>query len=64
MVSDVPTLLLAGEYAPLTPPRYARIAGRTLRNSARFKFPAMGHTFQRSSPCAHRMVMEFLQIPR
>ena len=43
VVSDVPTLILAGEYAPLTPPRYARIAGRTLRNSDRFQFPAMGH---------------------
>ena len=64
VVSDVPTLILAGEYDPLTPPRYARIAGRTLRNSTWFKFPAMGHNLQRSAPCAHQMTMEFLANPR
>jgi pimeloyl-ACP methyl ester carboxylesterase len=63
VVSDVPTLILAGEYDPLTPPRYARIAGRTLRNSDWFQFPAMGHNLQRSSPCAHEMMMEFLANP-
>ena len=63
VVSDVPTLILAGEYDPLTPPRYARIAGRTLRNSDGFQFPAMGHNLQRSSPCAHQMMLEFLANP-
>ena len=63
VVSDVPTLILAGEYDPLTPPHYARIAGRTLRNSDGFQFPAMGHNLQRSSPCAHGMMMEFLANP-
>ena len=43
-LSDVPTLIPAGEYDPLTPPRYARIAGRTLRNSNWFEFPRWGAT--------------------
>ncbi|MEO8255868.1 MAG: alpha/beta hydrolase [Acidobacteriota bacterium] len=64
VVSNVPTLILAGEYDPLTPPRYARIAGRTLRHSARFTFPAIGHNLQRAAPCAHQMTMEFLANPR
>ena len=63
VVSDVQTLILAGEYDPLTPPRYATVAGRTLRNSDWFQFPAMGHNLQRSSPCAHQMIMEFLADP-
>ena len=63
VVSEVPALILAGEYDPLTPPRYATIAGRTLRNSDWFQFPAMGHNLQRSSPCAHEMMMEFLANP-
>lgn len=63
VVSEVPTLILAGEYDPLTPPGYATIAGRTLRNSDWFRFPAMGHNLQRSSPCAHEMMMEFLANP-
>ena len=63
VVSDVPTLILAGEYDPLTPPRYAAIAGRTLRNSRWFEFPAVSHNAQRASPCAHAMMMGFLADP-
>jgi pimeloyl-ACP methyl ester carboxylesterase len=63
VVSAVSTLILAGEYDPLTPPHYATVAGRTLRNSHWFQFPAMGHNLQRSSPCAHQMMMDFLANP-
>ena len=63
VVSGVHTLILAGEYDPLTPPRYAAVAGRTLRNSHWFQFPAMGHNLQRSSACAQQMVMAFLANP-
>jgi pimeloyl-ACP methyl ester carboxylesterase len=63
VVSDVPTLILAGEYDPLTPPQYATIAGRTLRNSRSFVFPAVGHNVQRSTPCAHSMMIDFLAAP-
>ena len=63
VVSDIPTLILAGEYDPLTPPLYARIAGRTLRNSRQFEFPGVGHSVQRSSPCPHAMMIEFLANP-
>ena len=63
VVSGVHTLILAGEYDPLTPPQYAAVAGRTLRNSHWFQFPAMGHNLQRSSACAHQMVMAFLANP-
>ncbi len=60
VVSRLPTLILAGEYDPLTPPRYATIAGRTLHNSRSFVFPAVGHNVQRASPCAHSMMINFL----
>jgi pimeloyl-ACP methyl ester carboxylesterase len=63
VVSNVPTLILAGEYDPRTPPLYAKIAGRTLRNSLRFDFPGVSHNVQRASPCAHAMMMDFLANP-
>jgi pimeloyl-ACP methyl ester carboxylesterase len=63
VASAVPTLILAGEYDPLTPPSYAAVAGRTRRNSHEFQFPAMGHNLQRSSACAHQMMMDFLANP-
>ena len=60
VVSSVPALILAGEYDPLTPPSYATVAGRTLLNSRSFVFPAVGHNVQRSSPCAHSMMINVL----
>jgi pimeloyl-ACP methyl ester carboxylesterase len=63
VVSDVPTLILAGEYDPLTPPAYAEIAGRTLRNSSRFEFPAIGHAVVPTSPCGHSIMIGFLAAP-
>ena len=62
-MSDVPTLILAGEYDPLTPPAYAEIAGRTLRNSSWFEFPGIGHAVVPTSPCAHAMMIGFLAAP-
>lgn len=63
VVSDVPTLILAGEYDPLTPPAYAWIAGRTLRNSRWFEFPGIGHAVEPTSPCGHAIVIDFLAAP-
>jgi len=63
VVSDVPTLILAGEYDPLTPPAYAEIAARTLRNSSWFEFPGIGHAVVPTSPCAHAMMIGFLAAP-
>ena len=60
----MPTLILAGEYDPLTPPSYAEIMSRTLRNSRWFEFPGIGHAVERSSPCAHAMMIDFLAAPQ
>ena len=63
VVSNVPTLILAGEYDPRTPPAYTQIAGGTLRNSRWFAFPGIGHFITRLSPCAHSMMIGFLAGP-
>jgi pimeloyl-ACP methyl ester carboxylesterase len=63
VVSTVRTLILAGEYDPLTPPAYGRIAARTLLRSRWFQFPGIGHGVERTSPCAHAMMMAFLADP-
>jgi pimeloyl-ACP methyl ester carboxylesterase len=42
--TDVPTLALAGEYDPITPPSYARDAAEQLGERARFvELPGIGH---------------------
>lgn len=63
VVSNVPTLILAGEYDPLTPPAYAWIAARTLHRSSWFVLPGIGHAAVPTSPCAHAMMIAFLAAP-
>ncbi len=41
--SDIPTLVLAGEYDPVTPPAWGKLAAVTLSRSYFFQFPGVGH---------------------
>lgn len=41
--SDVPTLVLAGSFDPITPPSYAKQVADHLSNSHFFEFPTEGH---------------------
>jgi pimeloyl-ACP methyl ester carboxylesterase len=64
--SDLPALLLAGAYDPVTPPAYARSAGSHLSNSHLVVFPAMGHqlTANTVSTCPQTVVLQFLDNPK
>jgi pimeloyl-ACP methyl ester carboxylesterase len=64
--SDIPALLLAGAYDPVTPPAYARSAGSHLLNSHLFVFPALGHqlTANTVSTCPQTVVLQFLDHPK
>jgi pimeloyl-ACP methyl ester carboxylesterase len=64
VVSAIPTLILAGQYDPATPPEFGRIASRTLRNSFFFEFPGVGHYVGGGSPCAHDIMLQFLNDPK
>lgn len=61
--SDVPTLLLAGLYDPITPPQYARLAGSRLINSFYFEFLSAGHDVLSNEPCAGELAKQFLEDP-
>ncbi len=41
--SDIPTLILAGEYDPITPPLWGRLVAESLLQSAYVEFPGQGH---------------------
>jgi pimeloyl-ACP methyl ester carboxylesterase len=41
--SDIPTLVLAGEYDPITPPAWGEEVAENLSNSFYFDFPGVGH---------------------
>jgi pimeloyl-ACP methyl ester carboxylesterase len=62
VVSDVPVLVLAGEYDPSTPPAYGRLAAETLSHSSLFEFPGFGHGVF-SPGCAANLSFAFQADP-
>ncbi|MDE2856141.1 MAG: alpha/beta fold hydrolase [Chloroflexota bacterium] len=61
--SDVPALLLSGNFDPITPPVYADMAGETLKTAYNFVLPHVGHGVLRSDRCAVDMALEFINAP-
>jgi pimeloyl-ACP methyl ester carboxylesterase len=61
--SDLPTLVLAGEQDPITPPDWGRMVATDLSNSYFREFPRNGHWVTRSSQCALKMALAFWQNP-
>ncbi len=61
--SDVPTLLLTGEFDPATPPAFAEMAAQTLGRHYLYVFPGMGHTDGFFSLCWSSIASGFLADP-
>lgn len=62
--SDIPALLLAGVYDPVTPPELARLAAANLANGHLFEFRGAGHGVIYEIDCAAGLIAEFLDDPR
>ena len=58
--SDVPVLLLSGEADPVTPPRWAEDAARTLTHATSVVVPGAGHGVSMIG-CVPRLIHEFLK---
>ena len=63
VTSDIPTLILSGEYDPITPPAYAQLAAKSLPNSYMFEFPGIGHGVSVSGICPSSIMQQFLENP-
>jgi pimeloyl-ACP methyl ester carboxylesterase len=67
--SDVPTLVLSGQFDPITPPRYGREVARRLSRSYFFQLPFIGHGVIRSRNgevlprCSMRIMAAFVEDP-
>jgi pimeloyl-ACP methyl ester carboxylesterase len=62
--SDIPTLILTGEYDPTTPPEWGALIAADLPNSQLFQFPGFGHgVVNTRNECASRILLEFVQAP-
>lgn len=62
VVSDIPTLLLSGEFDPITPPRNADIVAQTLSNVFNYTLPGGGHGAL-FSDCGEEIALQFLADP-
>jgi pimeloyl-ACP methyl ester carboxylesterase len=63
VLSDIPTLILAGEYDPITPPAWGQLAHENLSNSFYFEFPGVGHGASISGECPLSISLAFLDDP-
>jgi pimeloyl-ACP methyl ester carboxylesterase len=63
VISSIPTLILSGEYDPITPSSNAKLAMRTLSNSFFFLFPATGHGVFYTNSCPDSIITAFLAHP-
>ncbi|MEN9936955.1 MAG: hypothetical protein RLZZ387_3534 [Chloroflexota bacterium] len=63
VTSDVPTLVLAGEYDPVTPPHWGESAAEHLSRSFFYTFPGMGHGVVFSDACPEEIALSFLERP-
>jgi pimeloyl-ACP methyl ester carboxylesterase len=61
-ISDVPVLLLSGEFDPLTPPRWSEQAAQGLSNSTRLVMPNTSHEVLRGE-CGQTIALAFLNNP-
>jgi pimeloyl-ACP methyl ester carboxylesterase len=61
--SDLPTLILAGEYDPITPPSWGQDVGERFENSYYFEFPGIGHGASVSGACPLAVTQAFLVDP-
>jgi pimeloyl-ACP methyl ester carboxylesterase len=60
--SDIPTLLLSGEYDPVTPPAWGQMAARSLSHSYFYEFPGLSHGVTESA-CPLHIAQAFLDDP-
>jgi pimeloyl-ACP methyl ester carboxylesterase len=64
VTSAIPTLVLDGEYDPITPPSYGATVVATLSHGTRVVFPGTGHSVTFSGSCPDSIVVAFFDQPR
>ncbi len=57
--SEVPTLLLSGEYDPITPPEFAEVTKNSLKNAKHLELKGQGH-FVGGTGCVPKLINQFV----
>ena len=61
--SNIPTLVLAGEFDPITPPAWSQRAAETLSQVHYLEFPDVGHGVLLARQCARDITAAFISQP-
>lgn len=62
--SAVPTLVLSGDFDPITPPPFGQAAAATLSAAYVYDFPAYGHGALTSGDCPNELILAFVRDPQ
>jgi hypothetical protein len=63
VVSDIPVLILSGEYDPVCPPLFGEITAKTLRNSTFIVVPSASHAAIHLNDCVRNIAGNFILHP-
>ena len=63
VVSDLPVMVMNGEFDPITPPAFAERAAETLSNSYLYIYPGLGHGASIAEDCPTSMMAAFISDP-
>ena len=61
--SDIPTLVVAGQFDPITPPSFGRAVADRLENSYFVEYPGLGHGVAAVEGCPISVTLSFLDDP-
>lgn len=61
--SSIPTLILAGQFDPVTPPSWGRRTAEHLDNGYYFELPAQAHSVLSTNTCAQEIAVAFVDDP-
>lgn len=61
--SDLPTLVLAGEYDPITPPAWGQLVATNLPHATYLEFPGLGHAVSTAGDCPQGITLAFFADP-
>lgn len=63
VTGSVPTLILNGQYDPVTPPAWGQAAAQALENGYFYELPGVGHGVLAGGTCPQGMMLAFLNNP-
>ena len=63
ITSDIPTLVLAGRFDPITPPEYGRRVADRLEKAWFVEFPTLAHGIATVEGCPRSVTLDFLEDP-